>query len=110
MGAGAHSSLDFLDAETRLRHLAVRTGIAKAIRAYQPEPLAVVLHLLVATQEIRADPSIAWAKLLEKMRVSRIVATHYAIVTEPQVLALASQIELALFSGQDDRYQQKVYA
>ncbi len=81
----------------RRRFALFRANVA-ALEAYRPSPYAGSVLLLAAEPERVGDPAEPWLKLAGTIEVRRLAGSHYEIVREPQVGALAEQLD-ALISA-----------
>jgi thioesterase domain-containing protein len=86
-----------VDNETLRRHLAVRMGIRRALRAYVPQALPVPVSLFRADQARRADATLGWGVLLgERLTITAVEGDHYSIMEAPHVEALGAALSEAL--------------
>ncbi|RSZ55098.1 hypothetical protein EJB06_31225 [Massilia atriviolacea] len=82
---------------TLRRHLAVRHGIAIALRSYVRPAIAVPVHLFAASGEQRADPTIGWGKAQgTTLHLSMLEGTHYSIMDAPHVAQLGTALADAI--------------
>jgi amino acid adenylation domain-containing protein len=78
------------------RHLAVQSGIARALIGYKPENLPIVVELFAASDSLRINPTLGWGEMLtDQFRVHSLEANHSTIMQLPRVADLGIALSKA---------------
>ncbi|HEU4881042.1 MAG TPA: thioesterase domain-containing protein, partial [Longimicrobium sp.] len=101
--APAYTSMDAQDAETSSEPEARehRRVHQQALRAYDPRPLPVVVHLFAARASPMEDPSRGWRDLLPEgsLQVTPVPGTHSSMMDPPNVAVLGEALSRGLRAG-----------